>query len=261
MSAAFLASASFIYYNEIMIKLHCCFKIEKRIKMVLTCDEAKQHAKNEMEKLFEKVPFAKDFHHGKLTDRSYYVRHLIETILRIRLNNEADAYCLYKIPHTEHKLAMSLAQYLAEELGHENFFKNDLKTFGTSEDELNKTKVFFATEKLIGYLYCCINQNGPLITMVWNWFVEWYSDTYNRIITEKATVDLGKKHTQGFTKHIDFDEGHDHIGLMFSTVELAIKNEEDAERAKVYLTNLISLIGDYFQELYDLTLKDKLETK
>lgn len=251
----------FYFFRIKFLLNYVVFKIEKRIKMVLTCDEAKQHAKNEMENLFEKVPFARDFHYGKLTDRSYYVRHLIETILRIRLNNEADAYCLYKIPHIEHKLAMSLAQYLSEELGHENFFKNDLKTFGVSEDELNKTKVFFATEKLIGYLYCCINQDGPLITMVWNWFVEWYSDTYNRTITEKATADLGKKHTQGFSKHIDFDEGHDHIGLMFSTVELAIKNDDDSKRAKLYLTNLISLIGDYFQELFDLTLKNNLVTK
>lgn len=229
--------------------------------MKMTINEAKKHVQKEMEILFERVPFAKDFHQGISTDREYYIRHLIEAILRIRLNNEVDAYCLHKIPYYDYKLATRLAQYLAEELGHEHFFKNDLKTFGVSEDELNKTKVFFATEKLIGYMYYCISQDGPLITMVWNWFVEWYSDTYNRIITEKAAVDLGKKHTKGFTKHIDFDESHDHVGVMFSAVELAIKNDNDAKRAKLYLTNLISLVGDYFQELYDLILKDRPETK
>jgi len=63
----------------------------------ISYQEAMEIAKNEMENMFIRVPYAREFHMGEATDKSYYSRHLIETILRIRLNNEVDAYCLYKI--------------------------------------------------------------------------------------------------------------------------------------------------------------------
>lgn len=220
----------------------------------ITCEGAKAHAAQEMDKLFDRVPFAKEFHTGVVTDSDYYIRHLMETILRIRLNNEVDAYCLYKIGYKNNRLAQKLAQYLSEEINHENFFLNDLKTFNIDIKTLNDTKVFFSTEKLIGYLYYCINQEGPMVTMVWNWFVEWYSNNYNKIITSKAGKELGEKHIIGFDKHIEFDEDHDHVSLMFSTIEMAASDINDLHKIKVYLSNFIFLIGDYFQELYDSTI-------
>ncbi|MBP7846951.1 MAG: iron-containing redox enzyme family protein [Burkholderiales bacterium] len=227
--------------------------------MYITCEEAKSFALGEMEKLFLKVPFTREFHAGIAINEDYYARHLLETVLRIRLNNEVDAYCLHKIDHTNNLLAVKLAQYLAEELGHENFFKNDLKYFSINENQIDDTRVFFATEKLIGYMYYCINNDGPLITMVWNWFVELYSDIFNAKITRKAAIEFGKTHTVGFEHHIGIDDELDHVGLMYSTVELAVKSQKDADLVKYYLTNLIDLLGDYFQELYDETIgKEKL---
>jgi Iron-containing redox enzyme len=222
-----------------------------------TVDNAKNHAAHEMERLFAKVPFAREFHTGASSHPEYYKRHLMETILRIRLNNEVDAYCLYKIGYKNNKLAVKLAQYLAEELGHENFFLQDLKGLGVEKDELDATAPFFSTEKLIGYLYHAINHDGPMPTMVWNWFVEWYSDTYNKTITEKATNVVGEKGTKGFKKHIEFDDKHDHISLMFGTVEQTVVAPEDHQKVKNYLTNFIELIGEYFQELHDTTIAMK----
>lgn len=222
-----------------------------------TVDNAKNHAAHEMERLFAKVPFAREFHTGASSHPEYYKRHLMETILRIRLNNEVDAYCLYKIGYKNNKLAVKLAQYLAEELGHENFFLQDLKGLGVEKAELDATAPFFSTEKLIGYLYHAINHDGPMPTMVWNWFVEWYSDTYNKTITEKATNVVGEKGTKGFKKHIEFDDKHDHISLMFGTVEQTVVTPEDHQKVKNYLTNFIELIGEYFQELHDTTIAMK----
>lgn len=222
-----------------------------------TVEQAKNHATSQMEKLFATVPFARDFHTGAASHPEYYKRHLMETILRIRLNNEVDSYCLYKIGYKNNKLAVKLAKYLAEEFGHENFFLQDLKGLGVEKETLDATPVFFSTEKLIGYLYHAINQDGPMPTMVWNWFVEWYSDTYNKIITDKATNVVGEKGTKGFKKHIEFDEDHDHISLMFGTVEQTVNSPSDHQKVKDYLSKFIALIGEYFQELYDSTIAMK----
>ncbi len=52
------------------------------------------HATEKMEEMFRLVPFACDFHKGDWIDEEYYKRHIIEAIIRIKLNNEVDAYCL-----------------------------------------------------------------------------------------------------------------------------------------------------------------------
>lgn len=219
-----------------------------------TREEFEALAKQEMEKMFDKVPYAREFNLGQAIDQEYYKRHLMETIIRIGLNNEVDSYSLYKIGYKDNLLAQKLAQYLAEEFGHDSLFLHDLKKFGVSEAELRATKPFFTTEMLIGYIYYSINQDGPIPTMVWNWFVEWYSDNYNKNITKKAGEEYGKEKTKGMQGHLDVDDDEDHVGLMFGTIIAAMKKEGDGEKAQQYLMNFINLIGMYFQELYDTTI-------
>lgn len=207
-----------------------------------------------MELLLDRVPKAREFHEGKWIERPYYQRHLVETILRIRLNNEVDAYGLYKIGYRDNRLAATLARYLAEEYGHEGMFLTDLERFGLSKADVDALKVFPATQKLIGFLYFAINQHGPLPTMVWNWFVEWYSDRYNGVITDHAAEVFGAEMVRGSHAHIAYDESHDHDDLMWSAVERAIKGWGDFETAQYYLVNFIDLVGDYFTELYESTV-------
>ena len=64
---------------------------------------------------------------------------------------------------------------------------------------------------------------GPAPTTIWDWFVEWYSDRYNPIITEKAATEFGKEYVHGTKAHIAFDESHDHDELMFRTVARAVE--------------------------------------
>jgi hypothetical protein len=217
-------------------------------------EEAKNHCLIEMEKMFCRIPFTREFHTGEKTQLNYYIRHVVEIILRIKLNNEVDAYSLYKIGYKDNFLSKKLATYLSEEYGHEAFFMSDLKSFGISENEVNEIKPFFSTKKLIGYLYFSIMQDGPMPTMVWNWLVEWYSDTYNMIITQKAANEFGEDKVFGSLKHLSFDESHDHLSLMFSTIEATVKSNDDEEKVKMYITNFIELIGEYYQELYDSTI-------
>ncbi|MFI0452585.1 iron-containing redox enzyme family protein [Actinomadura sp. 6N118] len=216
-------------------------------------------AQESVERQFDRVPKMREFHTGEWTDREYFVRHKTETVLRIRLNNEVDSYALFKVGSKDDALAAKLAQYLAEEYGHENMFTRDLVKFGLTLDELNATPVFPSTAKLMGYLRLAADSRGPAPTTVWDWFVEWYSDRYNQIILNKATEEFGKEYTRGSQTHLDFDEDHDHDELMFKTVSLAVEGFGSAEEAYQDLVTYIDLIGDYFAELYEATVGRRAE--
>lgn len=211
-------------------------------------------AADNMQRLFDTVPRAREFHENTWIDRDYYVRHLVETVLRIRLNNEVDAYGLYKVGWKDQRLAATLARYLAEENGHEGMFLRDLKQFGLSKDDVDAIRPFPSTEYLIGYMYFSINQDGPLPTTVWNWFVEWYSDRYNPGITKHAADVFGIDMVKGSQAHIDYDESHDHDDLMWSTVERAISGWSDFASAERHLVNFIDLVRLYFTELHASTV-------
>ncbi|MEV7597049.1 hypothetical protein AB0O91_06620 [Kitasatospora sp. NPDC089797] len=207
-----------------------------------------------MEKQFQRVPKLRELHQGEWIDRDYYIRHIAETVLRIRLNNEVDAYALYRVGSQDDVLAAKLARYLAEEYGHEHMFTRDLERFGMSIEQLDATPVFTSTAMLMGYLRLEADRSGPAPTTIWDWFVEWYSDRYNPVITEKAAAEFGADFVYGTRAHIAFDESHDHDDLMFRTVSRAVEKFSTPEQAEAYLTTFIDLIGDYFAELYASTV-------
>lgn len=212
-----------------------------------------------MEKQFQRVPKMRELHLGEWIDRDYYIRHITETVLRIRLNNEVDSYALYRVGSQDDSLAAKLARYLAEEYGHEHMFTRDLEQFGLTMDRINATPIFPATAKLMGYLRLAVDQAGPAPTTIWDWFVEWYSDQYNPVITRRAAAEFGKEYVHGTQAHIAFDESHDHDELMFRTVSRAVEKFSTPEQAEVFLTTFVDLVGDYFAELYASTVGDRAE--
>lgn len=212
------------------------------------------HATEKMEEMFRLVPFARDFHEGDWIDEEYYKRHIIEAIIRIKLNNEVDAYCLYKIDQNDRYVFGELAKYLAEEYSHDTLFLSDLSRFGIKQEEVSKTSPFLSTQLLMGYLYLSINKSGVLADIIWNWFVEWYSNRYNQAITKKAGEKFGIDKVEGCLAHLRIDKNEEHGSLMFSLIEKTVKGQDDRDRIKEYLTNFVKLIGMYFQELYEATI-------
>jgi hypothetical protein len=210
-----------------------------------------------MEQQFQRVPKMREFHAGEWIDRDYYVRHVVETVLRIRLNNEVDSYALFRVGSSDDVLAAKLAKYLAEEFGHEGMFTRDLARFGLTLDQLNLLEVFPSTSKLMGYLRLAADREGPAPTTVWDWFVEWYSDRYNQIITTKAAEIFGADMVKGSQTHIDYDTSHDHDDLMWRVVSRAVEKWSTPEKARQYLTAYIAMIGEYFAELWESTVGSK----
>jgi len=210
-----------------------------------------------IEKQFQRVPKMRELHAGEWTDRAFYTRHITETVLRIRLNNEVDTYALFKVGSKDDTLAAHLAKYLAEEFGHESMFTRDLIKFGLTQEQIDATDPFPSTKKLMGYLRLEADSRGPAPTTVWDWLVEWYSDRYNGIITNAAAEEFGREYVAGTASHIEFDEDHDHDELMFRTVARAVEVFGTPAQAYADLATFVELIGDYFAELYELTVGSK----
>lgn len=210
-------------------------------------------AKDLMEREFDRVPRMRELHEGTWTERDYYVRDLIETILRIRLNNEVSAYALFKVGSSDDTLAAHMAKYLAEEYGHEHFFLHDLNRFGVTLDDVNATSPFPATVKLMGYLRLTADREGPAPVAIWDWYAEWYAENYYAAILKKASTEFGTAFTRGTSKHIDFDEGHAHTDLTFHVLSRAVRTWSTPEAAERHLATLIELVGEYFHEVHEAT--------
>ena len=216
--------------------------------------ECEAHAVERMEALFDSVPFTRDFHLGNITDREYYKRHLLEAVIRIGLNNDVDTYCLHKIVSNNISVAKKLLDYLSEEYGHDAMISKDLERFGITQHDIENAVPLFSTKLLIAFMYYEIDKSGAMPTVVWNWFVEWYSHRYNMIITEKAEQEFGNHTVRNSLAHLKIDEEMTHEDDMTSALCLLIHDRADLDQAKHYLGSYIQLIGMYFQELYDTTI-------
>lgn len=206
-----------------------------------------------MEKIFHKNQVIRDFHNGEWIQEKFYIRHLIETSKRIPLMNETDAYAIYRWCSKDPQLAAKVAHYLSEEMGHELLFARDVARFGVPQEKFVETRVFPSTVKLIGFLRVSIDIDGMLPPAVWSWFVEWYSDRYNPIITKRAGEAFGDTKVKGSKSHIAYDEEHDHGDLMFQIVKRSIETFGSEEIALSYINQFTDLIAAYFEELYEAT--------
>lgn len=227
------------------------------MEKLLSFEEAKKIVDHGMEKLFSTVPMAKEFHQTDWIDADYYRRHVLECVLRIEENNRLDAYAITQSV-SKHSLAMKdFSYYLYDELGHDDLFYNDLKVMGLSKQQVQATETFFSTKLLMGFLNYEVAKEGALPAIMWDWFLEYYSQNYNVFITAKAEKLLGRKSTKGASSHNNTDSTEDHPNLMFGLVKKIIKTPEDEAKARFYLEKVVDLVGMYFQELSDATNQTK----
>lgn len=209
-------------------------------------EELAQHA---MDQIFTTSPETAAFHRGDWIDSEFYRRHLVETVLRIRLNNEANAFALHKTGCKDNALAQMLALYLSQAYGKEDQFLDDIEKFGLPATAVDNIAPFNSTDKLIGYLYLSIGRDGPLPTTLWNWLQAWYSGRYDKIIVESAARAFGNDHTRGSLNYIEYAESHSHEDLMWIALQHAIGGWGGMRKAEGYLHNFIGLIEEYFEEL------------
>ena len=215
------------------------------------------HLTAQMGLLFRKVPLAREFHEGRFTEREYYCRHMLEAVLRIRMNNALDAYALSKIADTDNRVSGILAVYLADEFIHDQMLIPDLYALGKTREEIEGTEPMFSTQVLMSYLRFSVDRDGVLPDILWNWFVEWYSGRYNPVITARAREEFGLACTAATESHLQIDAEGKHLDHMSRALECLIQTDSEAVLAKNYLRQIVALVSMYFEELHELTGKNR----
>jgi hypothetical protein len=182
--------------------------------------------------------------------RALFARIILHDILRIRLNNYLDAYCLQHLLRTGDKqAARHLLTYLHEEFGHDEMLVEDLAAFGCTHADVDVARPLFSTELLIAYLRFAIDVDGALPDFVWNWFVEWYSARYNPGIVKAASTAFGGSSARGTAAHLVIDGELDHEHRIEVALRELLVNEEQLTKAEMYLGRILKLVELSFREL------------
>lgn len=207
-----------------------------------------------LETEFSKDEVMADFHKGDWFSINYYKRHILECVIRIHMNNELDAHAVKIAAVDNISAAKQLSYYLYDEFGHDEMFGQDLITYGYAQSDIKAENAFPETWKLMGYLNFCVSKFGPLASITWDWFLEYYGDKYNPFITQKASANMGQPAVSGAASHVAFDEAEDHSGMMDNMLSSVIKDEKDLEKAVVHINTFVPMVGEYFQALRKSTL-------
>ncbi len=67
-----------------------------------------------------------------------------------------------KLPENKEWLREGVAEYIEEELGHQEWILNDIARCGYDKEQVRKGKPLFETELMVSYTYDAINRKSPL---------------------------------------------------------------------------------------------------
>lgn len=208
----------------------------------------------ELEVFFNEIPYANHLTtQGEPLNTTYYIRHRIETILRIKLSSKPDALALAKMIDEDYDLARKWGKYAIQEMNHDKMFINDLKAHGLNEDDILATPAFESTLKLMNYLEHSIAENGALPAVLYSLFVEWNSDRYSHLAVAKAGKRFSATHVKGAKAHIDFDEKHNHYIQILEIAYLLVGS--DAKKLDI-LNDIANYFRQYFLELYNFAVTE-----
>jgi long-chain acyl-CoA synthetase len=115
-----------------------------------------------------------------------------------------------RIAHQDEWLRTAMAEYIEEELGHEQWILNDIKACGGDPDQVAASDPAFATELMVAYTYDSINRISPLTFLG---LVHVLEGTSVALATQAATaikssLDLPNKAFSYLISHGDLDQDH-----------------------------------------------------
>ncbi|ATC97027.1 TenA family transcriptional regulator [Pseudoalteromonas tunicata] len=67
-----------------------------------------------------------------------------------------------RLPESKEWLRNEVAEYIEEELGHQEWVLNDIAACGYDKEQARKSTPLFATELMVSYAYDCVSRINPL---------------------------------------------------------------------------------------------------
>jgi pyrroloquinoline quinone (PQQ) biosynthesis protein C len=87
-----------------------------------------------------------------LTQAYHHVKHTVPLLMNVGA----------KLPESKEWLREAVAEYIEEELGHQEWILNDIAVCGFDKEVIRKSKPNFTTELMVSYAYDSVNRVSPL---------------------------------------------------------------------------------------------------
>lgn len=135
-----------------------------------------------------------------LTEAYHHVKHTVPLLM---LTGS-------RIAHEDEWLRTAMAEYIDEELGHEQWILNDIKACGGDPEQVVASDPAFATELMVAYTYDSINRISPLTFLG---LVHVLEGTSVALATQaahaiKGALSLPNKAFSYLISHGDLDQDH-----------------------------------------------------
>ncbi|HSH71713.1 MAG TPA: iron-containing redox enzyme family protein [Methylophilaceae bacterium] len=173
-----------------------------------------------------------------LTEAYHHVKHTVPLLM----------LCGSRLPESYEWLREAVAEYIEEELGHQEWILSDIAACGADSENVRHGKPGFATELMVAYAYDMINRVNPVGFFGMVLVLE---GTSTALATQagqaiKDSLQLGSNAFTYLTSHGALDVGHTEF---YEGLVNRIDSQKDRALLIQSAKNFYKLYGDIFREL------------
>jgi pyrroloquinoline quinone (PQQ) biosynthesis protein C len=119
-----------------------------------------EETKTEREALY-KAPLIQNALQGKISKKTY-INYLTEAYHHVKHTTPLLMAVGSRIPHEKEWIRNAMAEYIEEELGHQEWILNDIKHCGGDAEAVRNGKPKMATELMISYAWDSVSRLNPI---------------------------------------------------------------------------------------------------
>lgn len=173
-----------------------------------------------------------------LTEAYHHVKHTVPLLM----------LCGSKLPERYEWLREAMAEYIEEELGHQEWILNDIEACGADKEAVRKGKPGQATEFMVAYAYDMTNRVNPIGFLGMVLVLE---GTSTALATQAGqsiaqSLQLGPEAFSYLTSHGSLDVGHT---AFYEGLVDQLQDPEDKATLIHSAKNFYKLYGDIFRDL------------
>lgn len=203
------------------------------------------------------LPLLRAGAHGQVSLQAY-IAFLSEAYHHVKHTVPLLMACGSRLPERYEWLREGMAEYIEEELGHQEWILNDIQACGADADVVRHGKPAQPTELMVAYAYDMVNRVNPIGFLGMVLVLEGTSTAMASQAGEAIQHSLGlsKKAFTYLTSHGALDVGHTEF---YERLVNRIEDESDQEMLIASAKVFYKLYGDIFRDLADRFMSPVLE--
>lgn len=173
-----------------------------------------------------------------LTQAYYHVRHTVPLLMA----------CGAALPQDKEWLRVAIGEYIAEEMGHQEWILNDIEAAGGDRERVRTGIPDFSTEMMVSYAYDTIQRNNPVgffgMVLVLEGSSVALASSAAGVIREK--LNLPEQAFSYLSSHGSLDQEHIQF---FESLMNRLESSEDKQAVLHAASRFYQLYGNIFRSL------------